>query len=116
MLKLEDDKLYPLLEGLIFQYGLESFNSWTDGGNHGNHLCHVFVLKNYKKSTEIIWCQEEPQNQGPWSFVKPQIEACLSSSQSLRYVGRKAAAAPAVGISKLHVKEQQEIVSEALKV
>lgn len=72
------------------------------------------ILKNYKKLKEIIWCQEEPQNQGAWTFVKPEIEACLNDTQSLRYVGRKAAASPAVGSSKLHVKEQQEVVLEAL--
>jgi len=72
------------------------------------------ILKNDKKIKDIVWCQEEPQNQGAWSFVKSHIEASLNGSQSLRYVGRKAAAAPAVGSGKLHVKEQQELVSEAL--
>jgi 2-oxoglutarate dehydrogenase E1 component len=73
------------------------------------------ILKNYKKSKEIIWCQEEPQNQGAWFFIEPEIRACLSRGQTLRYAGRKPAASPAVGASKQHSAEQQALVEDALR-
>jgi 2-oxoglutarate dehydrogenase E1 component len=73
------------------------------------------ILKTYKKAKEVVWCQEEPQNQGAWFFIKSQIESCLVNSQALRYIGPPVAAATAIGSSKLHVKLQQELISEALK-
>ena len=67
---------------------------------------------------EVIWCQEEPRNMGAWSFVQPEIEAVLESvagkSLRLRYVGRPAAAAPATGLLRRHVKEQTALIEAAL--
>jgi 2-oxoglutarate dehydrogenase E1 component len=67
---------------------------------------------------EIVWCQEEPKNMGAWFFVAPEIEAVMESIGSkqnrLRYVGRPAAASPATGLFKRHVKEQTKLVNEAL--
>jgi len=54
-------------------------------------------LQSYRKAKEIVWCQEEPQNQGAWDPLKHRLQECLSRHQILRYVGRAAAAAPAVG-------------------
>jgi 2-oxoglutarate dehydrogenase E1 component len=71
-------------------------------------------------SAEFIWCQEEPKNQGGWSFVSPLLEDTLTEAgfkgQRFRYVGRPAAAAPATGYLKRHNAEQSELVAEALKV
>lgn len=71
-------------------------------------------------SAEIVWCQEEPQNQGAWSFVDRRIEDTLASvkhkTKRPRYVGRVAAAAPATGLLRRHNREQAELVDAALRV
>lgn len=67
---------------------------------------------------EIVWCQEEPKNMGAWTHVMPEIESVMESLGSkqarVRYVGRPAAASPATGLFKRHVKEQNKLVNEAL--
>ncbi|MCB9979167.1 MAG: 2-oxoglutarate dehydrogenase E1 component [Rhodospirillales bacterium] len=67
---------------------------------------------------DIVWCQEEPQNQGAWFFVEPLIEAALKDAGHqagrAQYVGRVTAAAPATGSLKRHTQEQARLVSEAL--
>ncbi len=69
---------------------------------------------------EVIWCQEEPENQGGWTFVDRRIEGALKSVKHKAgrpvYVGRPAAAAPATGSLKTHNKEQEKLINEALKV
>jgi 2-oxoglutarate dehydrogenase E1 component len=76
-------------------------------------------LKNYPNA-EVIWCQEEPENQGAWSFVDRRIETVLKTikhkSQRPVFVGRPAAAAPATGSLKTHNKEQELLISQALKI
>jgi 2-oxoglutarate dehydrogenase E1 component len=71
-------------------------------------------------NAEVVWVQEEPANQGAWLFVDRQIETVLSSvnikATRPRYVGRPAAAAPATGLSKRHLKEQAALVDAALLV
>ena len=59
--------------------------------------------------------QEEPSNQGPWSFVRWRIEDLLVAGGRLRYVGRKEAASPATGSYKIHQAEEAAIVGAALK-
>jgi 2-oxoglutarate dehydrogenase E1 component len=70
------------------------------------------------KNAEVIWCQEEPKNQGSWFFVEPLIEETLAAAKHVtkraRYVGRVAAAAPATGFLSRHQLEQEKLVSEAL--
>ncbi len=67
---------------------------------------------------EVVWCQEEPQNMGAWTFVAPRIEALLAgldgAAKRPRYVGRPEAASPASGVLKAHVAEQAAVVGEAL--
>ncbi len=67
---------------------------------------------------EITWCQEEPQNQGAWSYVAPRIDAVLEGLREpaprLRYVGRPEAASPASGSYKAHLREQEMLVGDAL--
>lgn len=74
-------------------------------------------LKKYPNA-EVIWCQEEPVNQGGWHFVDRRIEAVLSAlkhkAQRPVYAGRAEAAAPATGSNKAHVKEQEGLVLRAL--
>jgi 2-oxoglutarate dehydrogenase E1 component len=73
------------------------------------------ILKPYVNVKEIVWCQEEPQNQGAWSTLAPLITSVLSVGQSLRYAGREASASPAVGYHSVHEKEQKQVVEQALK-
>jgi 2-oxoglutarate dehydrogenase E1 component len=74
------------------------------------------ILAQYPNLKEVIWCQEEPQNQGAWFTSQHHMLACLKPSQSLRYAGRAVAAAPAVGSPYLHAKEQAEFISAALSL
>ncbi|OGV36619.1 MAG: 2-oxoglutarate dehydrogenase E1 component [Legionellales bacterium RIFCSPHIGHO2_12_FULL_35_11] len=72
------------------------------------------VLAKYPKVKSIVWCQEEPQNQGVWFSSQHNIELCLKPDQTLSYAGRGFAAAPAGGSSKAHAEQQAELVNEAL--
>lgn len=71
-------------------------------------------IQKYPQAKEVIWCQEEPQNQGVWYSSQHNIRDCLHSEQSLRYAGRESAAAPAVGLPALHAAQQQALVEQAL--
>ncbi|MDO5704973.1 MAG: 2-oxoglutarate dehydrogenase E1 component, partial [Paracoccus sp. (in: a-proteobacteria)] len=67
---------------------------------------------------EMVWCQEEPKNQGAWTFVEPNLEWVLSRISAkhprARYVGRAAAASVATGLASRHKAEQDALVNEAL--
>jgi 2-oxoglutarate dehydrogenase E1 component len=69
---------------------------------------------------EVVWCQEEPKNNGSWFFVEPLIEDALAAASSkvkrARYAGRSAAASPATGLAKRHAAEQAALVSNALSL
>ncbi len=71
-------------------------------------------LKRYSNATRIVWCQEEPQNQGSWYQIRHHLLACKHKEQSLAYSGRAVSASPAVGSLKLHVEQQKGLVDEAL--
>jgi len=74
------------------------------------------VLRRYSAAREIIWCQEEPQNQGAWYQIRHRLENALQPDrQQLLYAGRGHAAAPATGLAKLHETEQRELVDAALR-
>jgi 2-oxoglutarate dehydrogenase E1 component len=72
------------------------------------------------KAAEVVWCQEEPKNQGAWFFVEPNIEWVLGhvggKETRPRYVGRAASASPATGLASRHKAEQDALVNEALTV
>lgn len=72
------------------------------------------LLAQYTSTNELLWCQEEPKNQGAWDFSKLRIPAFLNKRWQLGYVGREPASAPAVGSARLHASEQKRIVNEAL--
>lgn len=74
------------------------------------------LLATYKNAKELVWCQEEPRNQGAWYQSNHNFEACLAKGQTLSYAGRVPAAAPAVGSHKVHVQEQEQLVNEALGI
>ncbi|MDI9819183.1 MULTISPECIES: 2-oxoglutarate dehydrogenase E1 component [unclassified Legionella] len=71
-------------------------------------------IEKFPHAKEVIWCQEEPQNQGVWFSSQHNMKDCLRSGQTLSYAGREVAAAPAVGSPLLHAQQQQELVEQAL--
>lgn len=72
------------------------------------------VLAKFPQAKKVVWCQEEPQNQGVWFSSQHNIKDCLQADQTLSYAGREFAAAPAVGSPILHAKQQQALVEQAL--
>jgi 2-oxoglutarate dehydrogenase E1 component len=73
------------------------------------------VLRKYPNAREIVWCQEEPQNQGAWYQIRHRLQAKLSAKDELLYAGRAGAAAPATGIAALHEQQQKNLVTAALQ-
>jgi 2-oxoglutarate dehydrogenase E1 component len=71
------------------------------------------VLARYANATSLVWCQEEPQNQGAWFQIRHRLQD-LAPSRLVFFAGRAAAAAPATGILKLHEAEQRRLVETAL--
>ena len=69
---------------------------------------------------EMVWCQEEPKNQGAWSFIEPNIEWCLTrigaKHQRPDYAGRAASASPATGLASQHKAQQQALIDQALTI
>ena len=76
------------------------------------HKAFAAELKKYPNAGELLWVQDEPQNQGAWFFVQHSIRENMQDGQKLGYAGRAAAAAPAVGYSHLH-QEQLKALLEA---
>jgi len=72
------------------------------------------VLDLYPKVKEIAWVQEEPKNQGAWSYVSPRLRGTVGNATPIRYIGRSERASPAEGFLQTHEREQARIVSEAL--
>ncbi len=72
------------------------------------------ILARYANAREIVWCQEEPQNQGAWYQIRHRLQAPLGPGLALLYAGRESAAAPATGIHALHQREQDAVVAAAL--
>ncbi|MDE0112726.1 MAG: hypothetical protein OXN84_10635, partial [Albidovulum sp.] len=70
------------------------------------------------RQAEFLWCQEEPKNQGAWTFLEPNIERLLGEIGALhtrpKYVGRPESASPAGGLMAAHSTQQKKIVDEAL--
>ena len=71
-------------------------------------------LKRLASAKDVIWCQEEPMNQGAWYQIRHHLQACLQASQSLHYAGRGRSPAPAVGHLSDHNRQQAQLVEDAL--
>jgi 2-oxoglutarate dehydrogenase E1 component len=72
------------------------------------------VVNRYSTTQEIMWVQEEPANMGAWSFVQPRLLAALGKHQRLRLTARPPSASPATGSLRIHLKEQEGLVRDAL--
>ena len=77
------------------------------------HKAFAAEMKRYPNATEVVWCQDEPQNQGAWFFVQHYIHENMSEGQKLGYAGRPASASPAVGYAHLHQEQQKALLEQA---
>ena len=77
------------------------------------HKAFAAELKKYPNATDVVWCQDEPQNQGAWFFIQHNIHENMQSGQRLGYAGRAASASPAVGYSHLHQDQQKALIEAA---
>jgi 2-oxoglutarate dehydrogenase E1 component len=71
-------------------------------------------LAKYPNATQVVWCQDEPQNQGAWTFVQSFLLEALAAGQKLAYAGRPASASPAVGYYDKHYAQQTALLNAAL--
>ena len=75
------------------------------------------ILTKYQNAKEFVWCQEEPLNQGAWFSHRHRIQRVLDrldNDKVVNLVSRPAAAAPAVGLMKLHLEQQKQVINEAI--
>lgn len=77
------------------------------------HKAFAAEIKKYPNATEVVWCQDEPQNQGAWFFIQHNIHENMLTGQKLGYAGRAASASPAVGYSHLHQDQQKALLDAA---
>ncbi|MEO6853747.1 MAG: 2-oxoglutarate dehydrogenase E1 component [Rhodoferax sp.] len=77
------------------------------------HKAFAAEVKKYPNVTEMVWCQDEPQNQGAWFFVQHYLHENMVEGQKLGYSGRAASASPAAGYSHLHQDQQKSLVDGA---
>ncbi|CAG9167405.1 2-oxoglutarate dehydrogenase E1 component [Cupriavidus pinatubonensis] len=77
------------------------------------HKALATELKKYPNANEILWCQDEPQNQGAWFFVQHYIMENMTEGQKLGYAGRPASASPAVGYYAKHNEQQKALLDAA---
>lgn len=75
-------------------------------------------LQKYPNVADVVWCQEEPKNQGSWYQISYYLRNLMNKAagQTLNYVGREGSPSPAVGFYKLHIEQQRKLVDEALQV
>jgi len=70
-------------------------------------------IEEFPNASEVVWCQEEPQNQGAWYQIRHHLQACVGDRE-LKYAGRESSASPAVGYYKVHLEQQKNLVHQAL--
>jgi len=71
-------------------------------------------LERYPNAETVVWCQEEPRNQGAWYQINHHLRACVRDEQTLSYAGRAASSSPAAGSLAMHNHQQKELVAKAL--
>ncbi|MFO1227121.1 2-oxoglutarate dehydrogenase E1 component [Roseateles sp.] len=77
------------------------------------HKAFAAEIKKYPNATDIVWTQDEPQNQGAWFFIQHQIHENMLDGQKLGYAGRPASASPACGYAHLHQDQQKALLDQA---
>jgi 2-oxoglutarate dehydrogenase E1 component len=71
-------------------------------------------IARFSAAKEVVWCQEEPMNQGAWFQIRHHLQACIGPKHTLSYAGRARSAAPAAGHLNEHNAEQAALVEQAL--
>jgi len=79
------------------------------------HEAIAGIVDRYPNIDEVAWVQEEPKNQGAWSFVAPRLRVSTGNALVIRYYGRPERASPAEGYPAEHAEEQGRIVTEVLE-
>ena len=74
------------------------------------------IIKSYKNVQSISWIQEEPQNMGAWSFIRPRLEEIIGTKHTLDYIGRRYSGTTAEGTGQAHAMEQARIIDEAFGI
>ena len=77
------------------------------------HKSLTAELKKYPNVTEVVWVQDEPQNQGPWFYVQHHLYENMNEGQKLAYAGRPASASPAVGYYSKHMEQLKSLLDQA---
>ncbi|HWK71351.1 2-oxoglutarate dehydrogenase E1 component [Pollutimonas sp. M17] len=78
------------------------------------HKAFQAELQKYVNAKEIVWTQDEPQNQGPWFYIQHHLYENMAEGQRLGYAGRAASASPAVGYLAKHQEQQRNLLEQAL--
>jgi 2-oxoglutarate dehydrogenase E1 component len=76
----------------------------------GNQIAQIVDL--YPAIEEVVWAQEEPKNQGAWSYAAPRLRMSTGNALLTRYIGRPDRSSPAEGYAEVHKKEQERIITE----
>jgi 2-oxoglutarate dehydrogenase E1 component len=76
----------------------------------GNQIAEI--VDKYPEIEEVVWAQEEPKNQGAWSYAAPRLRMSTGNALPTRYIGRPDRASPAEGYAESHKKEQERIIGE----
>jgi len=71
------------------------------------------LVARYERASEVVWLQEEPENMGPWTFVRDRVERLLGPDYSFRGVSRARSGSPAAGSLTVHRQEQEALIEEA---
>jgi 2-oxoglutarate dehydrogenase E1 component len=77
------------------------------------HKAFATEMKRFPNANEVVWCQDEPQNQGAWFYVQHYVHENMLDGQRLGYAGRPASASPAVGYAHLHQEQQKALLDQA---
>ena len=77
------------------------------------HKAFASELRKYENATELMWCQDEPQNQGAWFQIQHNLLENMADGQKLAYAGRAASASPAAGYMAKHVEQQKAMLAAA---
>jgi 2-oxoglutarate dehydrogenase E1 component len=72
-------------------------------------------IDEFPAATNVVWCQEEPENQGAWYQIHHHLQSCTAGRLELEYAGRLPSASPAVGYHSVHLEQQQALVTQALR-
>ncbi len=78
-----------------------------------SHKALAEELKRYPNAKELVWVQDEPQNQGPWFYIQHHLFENMSAGQRLGYAGRAPSASPAVGYMAKHIEQQKALIEQA---